>query len=64
MNTQPIRIKQELKTDIDKLMVVHTKAVYDNGSDEELIKKFMKYGLSYNDFLEVLVEVYKKSRAK
>ncbi len=62
-NTTQIRITQETKIEIDSLLPEITSKIYES-NDKDLIKQISKRGLSYSNFVKVLIKWYKEKEGK
>ena len=62
MNTIPIRIKIETRGQLDALMKQYTLNVFSENKDSDKIKSITKKGLSYGEFIEVLIDSYCKHK--
>lgn len=58
MISEQIRIKENVKTQLDNLMPDYVKKVFNDGKDKKKIRKMRRYGLSYNDFIQVLINKF------
>ena len=60
MNTVPIRIKPESQEQLDILMKQYTINLFNEGKEKDKIRKITKKGLSYGDFVDELIDSYRK----
>lgn len=63
MNTIPIRIYPETKKELDRLMRIEIKEVFDSG-DTKKGDRILRKGYSYAEFIDILLLQYKQSKQR
>ena len=61
MNTIPIRISPAAKKEIDRLMEIEVKRIFEEGQKDK-VNRILKYGFSYAEFIEGMILAYKQSK--
>ncbi len=64
MNSDQIRIKPEIKAEIYRLRKEYAQQIIEEGKQTITIGKVMGEGLSYGDFIEIILNYWKERETK